>query len=80
MGKRGQAIQSPANIKHQSRLKWVRMMRGYSQSELAELSGVSKRLIQDYEQHPQKVNTLAAIKLYDLACALDCEMENLLEH
>lgn len=60
-------------------LKNIRSQRGYSQSKLAELSGVNLRMIQGYEQGVKDINIAQAITLYKLAQALECNMEDLLE-
>lgn len=60
-------------------LKNIRSQRGYSQSKLAELSGVSVRMIQHYEQGVKDINTAQAITVHKLAQALGCNIEELLE-
>lgn len=60
-------------------LKKLRDKRGYSQSKLAELSGVNIRMIQYYEQGARDIGTAQADTLYKLAQALECSMEELLE-
>lgn len=62
-----------------SNLKNIRTKRGYSQSKLAELSGVNVRMIQYYEQGANDINTAQADTVYKLAQALQCNMEDLLE-
>jgi transcriptional regulator with XRE-family HTH domain len=62
-----------------SNLKNIRTQRGYSQSKLAELSGVSLRMIQYYEQGAKDINKAEVETVYKLAQALECNMEELLE-
>lgn len=62
-----------------SRLKYIRTKRGYSQSKLAELSGIGVRIIQSYEQGARDINLAQAITVYKLAHALQCNIEELLE-
>lgn len=68
-----------------SKLQELRKAKGFSQSELAEQSGVKKRLIQDYEQlnnnfdHRSKIDGAGLDKLLPLAIALDCKISDLLE-
>ena len=62
-----------------SNLKPIRESAGLSQSQLAELSGVNVRLIQDYEQGHKNINHAKAITLYSLSKALKCTIEDLLE-
>lgn len=62
-----------------TRLKTARSMAGLSQSELAEMSGVSVRTIQQYEQRQKSINRAKAETLLRLAKALCCDMEDLME-
>ncbi len=62
-----------------SRLKDRRKAYGLSQSELAYLADINVRLIQDYEQGHRDINGAAGIRLYRLAQALHCSIEDLLE-
>lgn len=59
-------------------LKERRIKRGLTQSELAQKTGLSIRLIQKYEQNAQDLNKVYAITIYKLAKALDCAYEDLL--
>lgn len=63
----------------ETNLKRIRMVYGCTQAELAELSGVSLRSIQMYEQRNKNINKASADTLYHLAKALGCTMEDLLE-
>lgn len=60
-------------------LKEIRIKRNFSQSELAEFSGVSIRMIQSYEQGAKDINKAAAITVYRLASTLGVTVEQLLE-
>lgn len=60
-------------------IKKIRTERGYSQSKLSELSGVNLRMIQHYEQGVKDINSAQAITVYNLAQALNCNIEDLLE-
>ena len=62
-----------------TRLRRQRLAAGFSQSELAALSGVNIRNIQQYEQRAKDINRAAAISLQSLARALGCRIESLLE-
>lgn len=68
------------NVNHETNLKRIRTAKGYSQKQLAELSGVSLRAIQTYEQRQKDINKAQSDSLHRLAKALDCTMENLLEN
>lgn len=62
-----------------TRLCTLRKAAGYSQSELSIASGVSLRMIQQYEQRAKDINKATATNLRCLAIALGCTMEDLLE-
>ena len=62
-----------------TKLQKIRKDCGYSQSELAELSDVNKRMIQQYETGAKDINKAAGVTLLALAKVLGCEVEDLLE-
>ena len=62
-----------------SNLKRIRKALKMSQTELSEKSGVNVRMIQHYEQGFKDINKAQAITLYNLAQALNCQIENLIE-
>ena len=62
-----------------TRLKKMREINGYSQSELAGYSGVPLRQIQLFEQKQRDINKAAAETLLRLSKALNCKMEDLIE-
>ena len=68
-----------ANTFSETNLKRIRLIYGCSQRELAEMSGVSLRSIQMYEQRNKDINKAQAESLYCLAKGLGCTMEDLLE-
>lgn len=61
-------------------LQILRKAGGYSQKELAEKSGVTLRMIQQYEQRAKDINKAAAVNLFALAQVLGCRAEDLLEY
>ncbi len=63
----------------ETNLKRIRTVYGCSQRELAEMSGVSLRSIQMYEQRNKDINKAQSESLYHLAKALGCTMEDLLD-
>lgn len=65
--------------KLETKLKMHRTYAELSQSELANRSGVSLRLIQLYEQRVNDINKAQAHTIYKLARALYCQVEDLLE-
>ncbi|MBQ5552162.1 MAG: helix-turn-helix transcriptional regulator [Erysipelotrichaceae bacterium] len=62
-----------------SRLKYHRLKNDLSQKELSEESGVSLRMIQQYEQRKKDINMASTSSLYFLARVLNCQIENLME-
>lgn len=65
--------------KPETNLKLLRQKAGLSQRELAELSGVPVRTIQQYEQRQKNINKAQAEYLVMLAQVLCCESEDLIE-
>ena len=66
-------------LQPQTNLKKMRQMAGFSQSELAEVSGVPVRTIQQYEQRQKNINKAQVEYLFMLAQALCCKIEDLVE-
>ena len=62
-----------------TKLQSYRQAAGLSQNELAEGSGVSLCMVQQYEQHQKDINKASAISLYALARVLNRDLEELLE-
>ena len=63
---------------YRSRLKFFRELRGMSQSELAEKSGVLLRTIQAYEQGYKDINKAQVITVLRLAEALECDVYDII--
>lgn len=61
------------------KLQEIRKAAGLSQKELAERSGVTLRMIQQYEQRAKDINKASASNLFALARALGCKAEDLME-
>ena len=61
-------------------LKKIRQANELSQSELAKKAGVELRSIQMYEQRRNDINKAQGETLYNLANALGCNIEDLLEN
>lgn len=60
-------------------LKRIRTTYGCTQAELADLSGVSLRSIQMYEQRRKDINKASTESVYCIAKVLGCSIEDLLE-
>jgi len=63
----------------ETNLKRIRQKAGLSQSELASLSGVPLRTIQQYEQRQKNINKAQVEYLVTLSKTLCCEIEALIE-
>lgn len=62
-----------------SNLKETRLAKNLTREKLGELSGVSHRMIEKYEQGIRDINKAQAETLYKIAQALECTIEDLLE-
>lgn len=62
-----------------TQLQLLRKTIRYSQKQLAEKSGVSLRMIQQYEQRAKDINKAAGTNLLALAQTLGCRVEDLME-
>ena len=63
-----------SNINLESKLKTIRERNGLSQNDLADLSNVSLRSIQLYEQKVNDIDKAQANTLYKLSTALSCSI------
>ena len=62
-----------------SNLKKARLIKGFTQEALAELSGVNIKSIASYEQNPEKLNAASASTVRKLSNALGCEIEDVMQ-
>jgi transcriptional regulator with XRE-family HTH domain len=62
-----------------TKLKQVRSTKGITQKELAEKTEISLRTLQHYEQGSKDLTTAAAITVWKIAKALDCNIEDLID-
>lgn len=65
--------------KRKSKLSDIRKARGFTQQQLSKASGVTLRMIQLYEQRQNDISKAQVTVVIDLAKALDCEVEDLLD-
>ena len=84
MSKRGITPQQAKQIRDEkgiaeTKLQSIRVKRGLSQSKLAELSGITVRTIQCYEQRARQIDGARLHALCNLSAALDCKIEDILE-
>ena len=66
-------------MEYKNKLKLSRELAGMSQSQLAEKSGVNKRLIQAYEQGYRNINEAQVITVLRLSEALECDIKDIIE-
>lgn len=66
-------------VKPQTNLKLLRKRAGLSQRELADMSGIPVRTIQQYEQRQKNINKAQTEYVVMLAKVLCCEVEDLIE-
>lgn len=62
----------------ESQLKRLRMYAGLTQKQLSEKSGVSQRMIEQYEQGRKDLGRASAVSVINLADALGCEVRDIL--
>lgn len=62
-----------------NKLKTMREKKGMSQSQLAEASGLNIRALQYYEQGRLNFNHCKIEKVFKVALALDCDIEDILD-
>lgn len=60
-----------------SKLKKMRIMQGYTQEMLSQLSGVNMKSIASYEQNPARLSSASVSTVYKLSDALGCEIEDI---
>lgn len=70
--------EEPQIAKYSSKLKKKRILRGYTQEQLAELSGVNIKSIASYEQNDEKMNSASVGTVLKLVDALGCEVEDII--
>lgn len=71
-------VEDPKIKNFKSKLKKARVIRGFTQESLAELSQVNIKSIAAYEQNPEKMLSASASTSYKLAEALNCDIEDIL--
>ncbi len=59
-------------------LQRLRENKNISQSQLSKMSGVSVRMIQQYEQGVRNINGAKLETLLDLAAVLDCKISDII--
>lgn len=62
-----------------SKLKKIRLSKNISREKLSELSGISIRTIEGYEQKRRNINNSSVNTMLKLADALECDFFDLME-
>lgn len=62
-----------------SKLKKIRLSKGFTQNDVAELSGVNIKSIAVYEQEPERINKASIETVIRLAESLGCDIEDLID-
>jgi transcriptional regulator with XRE-family HTH domain len=62
-----------------TKLQAIRKLKGFTQKDLAEASGVSLRMVQHYEQGKYNFENVAVLVMLQFANALNCSLADLLE-
>ena len=76
--KQAQKIRAEKGLK-ETNLQKVRVKKGLSQQGLANESGVTKRMIECYEQRYRNIDNAKLEALCSMSVALDCKIEDILE-
>ena len=76
--KQAQKIRAEKGIA-ETNLQKVRVAKGLSQQKLADKSGVTKRMIECYEQRYRNIDGAKFEALCDLSLALECDISDILE-
>lgn len=63
-----------------NKLKKMRESRGLSQSQLASMAGINLRTLQYYEQGVLNFNGCKIEKIFKVALALNCDVEDILDN
>ena len=77
--KQAEQIRIQRGIDKGTKLRRLRVSRGFSQSELAEYSGVTIQTLRRYEQSAAPINNAKLKVLVALARALNCKIEDIIE-
>lgn len=76
--------QQAAKIREQqgideTKLQKLRVKKGLSQNDLANFSGVPKRVIESYEQRARRIDGCKLETLCKLCLTLECKIEDIIE-
>lgn len=77
--KTAENIRIQKGIDKGTKLRRLRVAKGYSQSELSALSGVTIQTLRRYEQSPVPIDGAKLKTLVQLAFALNCKIEDIIE-
>ena len=77
--KTAEAVRTKRGLDKGTKLRRLRVKKGYSQSELSAISGVTIQTIRRYEQSPVPIDGAKLKTLIALSLALNCKIEDIIE-
>lgn len=77
--KTAEKIRIQKGIDKGTKLRRLRVVKGYSQSELSEMSGVTIQTLRRYEQSPVPIDGAKLKTLVALCRSLNCKIEDIIE-
>lgn len=77
--KTAEALRLKRGLDRGTKLRRLRVAKGYSQSELSALSGVPLQTLRRYEQSPVPINSAKLKTLVALCLALNARLEDVIE-
>lgn len=77
--KTAEALRLKRGLDKGTKLRRLRVAKGYSQTELSAMSGVPLQTLRRYEQSPAPINNAKLKTLVALCLALNCKLEDVIE-
>ena len=77
--KTAEAVRMKRGLDKGTKLRRMRVKKGYSQSELSAISGVPIQTLRRYEQSAVPINNAKLKTLVALCVALSCQIEDIIE-
>lgn len=77
--KTAEALRLKRGLDRGTKLRRLRVAKGYSQSELSAFSGVPLQTLRRYEQSPAPLNNAKLKTLVSLCRSLNCSIEDIIE-
>ena len=77
--KTAEALRLKRGLDRGTKLRRLRVAKGYSQTELSAFSGVPIQTLRRYEQSAAPINNAKLKTLVALCCSLNCSVEDIIE-